>query len=184
MPAMDGTARDGVTKLLAHLRALPPAQLVPCLIELTRAELAALAEFLPRDCRCPLRVMGCRSDCEPEACDCAAIPEPCPHIVEAQARDWPLPPLAIAYLLWKANPKEFEEPASLPAASPNTNPRAQVAVFAERRRRRQKLRHPLDWCRTTFADDRLARQPVRLRNGADAMGPLLLEGSQEDTRDE
>lgn len=165
--------------LVERLRTMPAAELVPFLDALDRASLHTLAQFLPVDCRCPLRVADC--DCARGQCECPQVPERCEHIRAADERDWPLPAVAVAYLLWRSNFKEYVEPPPPKRASRNTNQRAQVAVFAARRKRGVALWHPEDWCRTSHElDDRLARAPVRLRNGADAVGPLRLDGVIEE----
>lgn len=182
MPVMDdstprrASALSQGERLARRLAALPLSELHAALAELDRPAINSLLPFLPIDCKCPVNY-GC-PDHPGETCECPVIPEPCPHIVEARRREWLLPDDAITFLLWMRNPGEYLPPGAEPRPSRNTNPRAQVAIMAERHRKRQQLRHPGDWCRRELVlDERLTRRLGRLRNGADAPGPLVLEES-------
>lgn len=159
-----------------ELSALSPAELLLLLASLDSTQRAALRRFLPFDCRCPIRLPDCPEHA-PAPCDCRIPPEPCRHIVAAQAEDWPLPITAVAYLLALEAPREFTTPPPPGKPSRNTNPRAQVAVMAERHARGRRLRHPRDWLGLGLqgVDERLTRKLGRLRNGADAPGPLTME---------
>lgn len=175
MPVMDdtepGKASTRIARLVEHLRALPEANLRPFLATLDRATLATFAQWLPCDCNCPVRVAPC--SVHRDKCQCPALPESCPHLREARRREWPLS-IEVVFCLLEITDKEFLEPAKIPEPSPNTNPRAQVAIYAERRRRKQRLWHKQDWLNDpSKVDERLARWARRLRNGADEVGELI-----------
>src|SRR5262249_42454290 len=139
-----------------------------------------LRRFLPHDCRCKVQLAACPEH-GPHPCDCPLAPLPCEHLVEAMRRPWPLPHDAVAFLLWLGKPRDYFPPPLPEESSENVNPRAHVAVMAGRRKRKRHIRHPLDWLRLGMqeVDERLTRRLTRLRNGADGIGPLLLEGSEE-----
>jgi hypothetical protein len=134
------------------------------------------AAYAPQDCDCPIEDGLCGCDEFPD-CDCPAVPLPCEHVLAAAGRPF-LAPLALAYLLWRLHPDEYAEPPPPATPSANTNKQAQVAVYGDRADQvpRVGLRHPADWLRLgpDGVDPRLAREPIRLRNGADAIGPLRL----------
>lgn len=163
--------------LARHLARLPAADLPAALCSMPATATRSLAPFLPEDCDCPITFACAAHPAEP--CDCPTTAEPCPHIRAAQAGEWPLPPDAVAWLLALRSPRDYLPPPLPPTYSRNTSPRAQVAVMALRHRRRQHLRHPLDWiCLGGELDERLTRRLRRIRNGTDAPGPLMKEDSR------
>lgn len=168
---MDGDGPGGLISQLNALALRSPRELFAFMATLTREQLSLLTPYLPKDCTC-----GACPDHPGAMCLC-----PCPHVRAAAAEDWPLCVEAVAYLLWLRRPSAYPGPIAMGEPSHNTNPDMQVAVMAERFERGESLWHPLDWIRLGLdgVDRKLGRQAVRLRNGADAVGDLVLEGADD-----
>ncbi len=168
--------------LAAHLAALPRSEMLPAVAELPLAAALSLTPFLPADCRCLVELAPCPRHPDQD-CECPLIAAPCPHFEAALEREWPLPGEAVAILLWRLRPAEYQGPVKRGRPSRNTNPRAQVAIYAAREGLKLQLWHPRDWINLGLEalDQRITRPLRRLRNGADATGGLQLEG--QDGRD-
>lgn len=149
--------------LLDLFRSLDDASQFAALPHLSRYDLLKIWEaFGPEECDCPLVPLPCGCD---GPCDCGPDYAPCPHF-----KPW--------YFSWAVQVRicELLFPEPHPPAVPSLVMLSEAMAFVMARRARagDGLRHHLDAIRRG-ADERIARNVERLRNGAARARQLKLE---------